>query len=412
MRLLERQSIVVSVCSALLAVFSIVAPSLFIPAVFAQSDTEFSLQELTSIATHGPWPGETPPDPGNELSGLTWAEQLGESLFFDQSLSANQSLSCATCHSPALGFSDGQQVAIGLEKGVRNTQGLLDIGLQRWFGWGGGADSLWAASIRPLLRPDEMGNSIAALAATLRENPTFSKAILSRLPEVAQSVGTEDIATDYTIASLYKLGDSEVVVLAAKSIAAYMRTLRSQNSRFDQFRDAIVNHDANPQASYSDSEKRGLKIFIGEANCRSCHFGANFSNGEFHDTGRPFFTGVGKIDPGRYMDIKRVREDQFNLLGAHSVNSSDKDKLKTSEVKLSQVNWGQWRTPSLRNLTLTGPYMHDGSLATLRDVVDAYADIDITRLHSKGESILKPLDLDDGQRNDLVNFLRSLSVQQ
>jgi len=92
------------------------------------------------------------------------------------------------------------------------------------------------------------------------------------------------------------------------------------------------------------------------------------------------------------------------------VGVDNHDRLKTSRIKQSQVNWGQWRTPSLRNLVNTAPYMHDGSLATLDDVVDFYANIDTTRLHSNGENILKPLDLSDSDRKDLVSFLKSLSV--
>ena len=90
--------------------------------------------------------------------------------------------------------------------------------------------------------------------------------------------------------------------------------------------------------------------------------------------------------------------------------SANSEQLKTAEVKQGQLNWGQWRTPSLRNLKLTGPYMHDGSLESLRDVVDFYADINPERLHTEGESILKPLELNEGQRNDLVTFLLSLSA--
>jgi len=154
-----------------------------------------------------------------------------------------------------------------------------------------------------------------------------------------------------------------------------------------------------------------LKIFFGDANCHVCHFGANFSNAEFHDTGRPFFTGVGAVDPGRYSGIKRVRDDKYNLVG--EFNGTDKlDEIrKTKTVTLGQGNFGQWRTPSLRNLTLTAPYMHDGSIATLREVVDAYADIDPDRLHAQGEAILKPLALDDAARDDLVNFLQTLSLE-
>ena len=96
-------------------------------------------------------------------------------------------------------------------------------------------------------------------------------------------------------------------------------------------------------------------------------------------------------------------------MGEHNSQTNEQDMRKTRTVTLGQVNFGQWRTPSLRNLTLTAPYMHDGSLVTLREVIDAYADIDPDRLHAQGESILKPLDLNDEARNDLVHFLLTLS---
>ena len=149
---------------------------------------------------------------------------------------------------------------------------------------------------------------------------------------------------------------------------------------------------------------------MSDANCHVCHFGPNFSNGEFHDTGRSFFTGVGQVDPGRYTGIKRVRQDPYNLPGRYNGTEVDHEIIKTRTVKLGQVNFGQWRTPSLRNLTTTAPYMHDGSIESIRAVVDSYADIDPDRLHSNGESILKPLNLSEQDRRDLVAFLESLSA--
>jgi len=385
--------------------------------VFGQSGVQFSQQEINAIIAHGPWPGSVPHDPGNELSGLSWAEQLGESLFFDASLSANQSISCASCHLPEYGFSDNLPLAIGLEKGVRNTQGLLNVAQQRWFGWDGGADSLWAASLRPLFNAHEMGNNVSSLAVSLRANKPLRTALGSNVVDgvvLDALVPGSRLVTNVSANNkelIDTLNDEELVVVAAKSIAAYLRTLSSERTVFDNYRDAVVKGDISAQLRYSESAKRGLKLFIGDANCRVCHFGSNFSNGEFHDTGRPFFTGVGAVDSGRYSGIKHVMQDQFNLLGKYGKTASRSHKLKTSEVKLNQMNWGQWRTPSLRNLSLTGPYMHDGSLKTLRDVVDAYASINPDRLHTEGESILKPLDLSDTQRNDLVNFLRTLSTK-
>jgi len=389
-------------CMFLALMFPVLASLSLTPQALAQSQVEFTEQEIDAIGAQGPWPVAMPHDAGNEISGLPWAEKLGEALFHAPSLSADNTVSCATCHQSDKAFTDKKAVGIGLEQGARNTQGLLDVGLQRWFGWDGGADSLWAASIRPMLNKHEMGDDLNLVANALRDNSVFTAAVDTNAFTVFFDGKSGVTVND--------LNDEQLVVVAGKSIATFIRTLHSQPTDFDRFRIALLDNDVGAQSDYSDSAKRGLKIFVGEANCRVCHFGANFSNGEFHDTGRPFFTGVGQVDPGRYTGLQRVEKDRFNLLGEYAVGSSSSEKLKTSEVKLGQLNWGQWRTPSLRNLAHTAPYMHDGSLATLRDVVDAYADIDTDRLHSQGESILKPLDLTDAQRNDLVEFLLSLTA--
>ena len=346
--------------------------------------------EIGLITSFGPWPMPIPPDPGNELSGLAWAEALGQQLFHDTDLSGGRDLSCASCHVSEFGLAENLKTSKGAKQHVRNSQSLLNAGLQRWFGWDGGADSLWAASLRPMLSDIEMNADIPVIAARYRTKPAIRK-----------------IFAHYT--DIDALSDEAFVVLLSKAIAAHTRTLVSGITPFDRYRQALLANDKDSQANYPDAAKRGLKIFLGEANCHVCHFGADFSNGEFHDTGRPFFTDVGQIDSGRYSGIKRVRQDPYNLLGRYNGTQQDTERRKTQTVNLGQGNFGQWKTPSLRNLALTAPYTHDGSLPTLRSVVDAYADIDPARLHSQGESILKPLDLDDAAREDLVQFLESLS---
>lgn len=394
----------------------------------ATADVLFSQFEINVIAAQGPWPVVVRKDPGNELSGLAWAEKLGKSLFNDPSLSVSGSVSCQSCHRSDQGFSDGLPVAVGEKTAVRNTQGLLNVGLQRWFGWGGGADSLWAASLRPLLAEHEMGRDIPGLAAELRSKERFmieiydyiindgdlSGAALKDAALKGDNLNNDNLndteLIDDGIKGVDLINDTQLVVLAAKSIAAYTRTLQSGVTPFDKFRNALLENDVQGMGDYSIAAKRGLKLFIGEANCRVCHFGANFSNSEFHDIGLPFFTAVGQIDPGRFAGIQRIREDPFSLLGQYGVNVSANERFPTATVKQSQLNWGQWRTPSLRNLTLTAPYMHNGSLASLRDVVNWYVDINPDRLHTNGESLLKPLSLTEQQRLDLVAFLESLSV--
>jgi len=351
----------------------------------------FSDKEKSLLKLFGPWPMPMPEDAGNELSGQSWAQALGNRLFSDTVLSGNQLISCASCHQQESGFSDGLPVAQGVLPHFRNTQGLVNVGYQRWFGWDGGADSLWAASLRPMLADIEMNGSIDAIANRLRNTHYFIDAMEKARYEV-EAVENE-----------------QLVVFAAKSLAAFQRTLVSTESSFDRYLEAVLNDDVTAQHGYPVSAKRGMKLFFGEANCHVCHFGPNFSNGEFHDIGRSFFTGVGKVDPGRFHGIKRVRADRYNLAGDFNTVIVQSEVQKTTTVKSGQVNFGQWRTPGLRNLINTAPYMHDGSIATLREVVDSYADIDPARLHTQGESILKPQDWSEQDREDLVDFLKSLS---
>ncbi len=360
---------------------------------FASNETtvQFTQSELALITAFGPWSDDVPADPGNEFSGLAWAEALGERLFNDPNLSLDRSMSCASCHQTENGFSDNRPLAQGNKTHVRNTQGLLNVGLQRWFGWDGGADSLWAASLRPLLSEIEMNADIEVVAKRYRE----TAAVVVSLQDNGVSVS--------------ELDDESLIVLFAKMLGAYQRTLVSGVTAFDEFLTAILNDDTAGQRRYGESEKRGLKLFMGQANCHVCHFGPNFSNAEFHDIGRPFFTGVGQVDPGRYAGIKRVRKDKYNLAGPFGVHVKKEHTRKLETVTLGQANFGQWRTPSLRNLKFTAPYMHDGSVASLRGVIDFYADIDTGRLHVKGESVLNPQDWSEQDREDLERFLLSLS---
>ena len=364
---------------------------LVLPVTAAAQPVTFTDAEVQRILGFGPWPGTVPQDPGNEFSDSMSAEALGKKLFADPGLSLNGEVSCRSCHEPKLAYTDGLTVSEGVDGKlhVRNTQGLADSGLQRWWGWGGGADSQWAAALRPLLSPIEMANTIEGLASYLRDHADYGSALKGDVEDA--------------------LSDQQLVVRAAKYIAAFTRTIRSLPTPFDAFRTALKEGDTAVQQQYPESAKRGLKIFLGDANCHVCHLGPNFSNGEFHDTGRPFFTGVGQVDSGRYSGIQRVRNHPYSLLGEFNGTDKEDEKRKTRSVRLGQANWGQWRTPSLRSLLYTAPYMHDGSLESLDDVVESYANIDPDRLHSQGESILKPLDLSEADKDALVCFLESLS---
>src|SRR5690606_8874059 len=162
-------------------------------------------------------------------------------------------------------------------------------------------------------------------------------------------------------------------------------------------------------ARYPLDAQRGLRIFIGKGNCSVCHFGPNFTNGEFADVGVPFFVGRGAVDSGRHGGIRALKASRYNLLSRWNDDPTRRTAAKTRHVVAQHRNFGEFRVPSLRNVALTAPYMHNGRLATLHDVVRHYSEIDLDRLHSDGERILQPLHLDAREIDDLVAFLESLS---
>jgi cytochrome c peroxidase len=200
-----------------------------------------------------------------------------------------------------------------------------------------------------------------------------------------------------------------VLVDAAKALAAFQETISSGPTRFDEFRDALARGDSDAAARYPRAAQRGLRIFVGKGGCSQCHTGPNFTNGEFHDIGVPFFAGAGRVDAGRHDGIRQLLASPFNLLARHNDDRSRANAVGTRHVSLEHRNFGEFKVPSLRNAALSAPYMHDGSLATLRDVVRHYSDLDVDRLHADGEQILKPLKLTAQEADEVVAFIETLS---
>jgi cytochrome c peroxidase len=346
-------------------------------------------EEVRRIVSHGPWPPPVRPDPGNRVSGNPAAIALGEILFFDTRLSGNGQVSCATCHIPERGWSDGRKTGQGFAAVDRNTPGLLNARLNRWFGWDGASDSLWASALRPLHDAREMNMTEAAVAKLLREDGPLSC-------RYRKLFGTGDS------------GDTSIAVNAAKAIAAFVETLNSSRTAFDDLRDGLASGFMD--LKYPTAALRGLKVFVGKGNCQLCHFGPNFSNGEFHATGTVHFIAPGKVDPGRHGGIQALLASPFNLLGRFNDDTTAANATPTRYVSQQHRNFGEFKVPSLRNLEATAPYMHNGSLATLHDVVRHYSEVSPDRVHSDGENLIRALDLSPQEIDDMVAFLRTLGV--
>jgi cytochrome c peroxidase len=363
----------------------LVLPGLLFAVHAAAGVLDFSAEERARILSHGPWPPAPLADASNRLDGQPAAIELGRRLFFDPALSASGPLACASCHQPARAFTDGQATA----RGGRNTPSLLDAGQRRWFAWDGAHDNLWSASLAPLLA----GHEIAATPATL-----------------AQRIQRDDeLGGRYRALFGEPVADAALPVNLAKALAAWQATLVSPRTPFDDYRDALARGDDRAAARYPEAARRGLRLFIGEGRCGVCHAGPAFSNGEFADVGVPFFV-PGGVDSGRWGGIERLRASRSNRLGPLSdAGADDPRAVGTRHVVREPRHFGEFKVPGLRQLVPTAPYMHNGSLATIEDVVRHYSKLDEERLHADGERILRPLNLTAEQAADLAAFLRSLS---
>ena len=369
---------------------------------------DITAEERAAILQHGPWPPPLTRDTSNRLSGDPAAARFGRLLFFDARLSLGWKQSCASCHMPAHAWTDGRATAAGHDETRRNTQSVLNARFNRWFGWGGASDSLWSASLRPLMDAREMGAAERDVVALVRGRAELSK---------AYRAGTGRPPPD---------DDEELMADLGKALAAFQETLITQRTPFDDFRDAIARNDAKAAARYPVAAQRGLKLFVGKAQCNLCHFGPAFSNGEFDKVGIPVRNADGYYDWGRYDGIKALLASRYNRLSRHSDNAAG--ATSTRHVALGAEAYGAFKVPGLRNVALTAPYMHNGSLATLHDVVRHYSELTPEKLHiaashphaepgeplppRPGESPLRTLSLTAQEKDDLVAFLHTLSEPQ
>ena len=347
--------------------------------------------EVRAIAAHGPWPPPAAIDRSNRVSGNPAAAALGRHLFEEPRLSASRQVACGDCHQAGRDWRDGRARGFGLVELDRRTPSLWNVGWQHWFGWDGASDSLWMQSIRPILDPREMGGSARGVGRLLREDPQLACGY-------ERAFGTAPGADD-----------ERLLVDTGKALASFQQTLVTPRTSFDDFRDALVAGDRAAASRYPPQAQRGLKLFL-RSNCASCHFGPLFTNGEFGDTGIPFFARAGEVDSGRLGGIERLRASAFTRLGPHSDDTTDASATRTRHVERQHRNFGEFRVPGLRQVGRTGPYMHDGNLATLDDVAKHYSEVSPDRLHSDGVPLVRPLGLSAEEKADLVSFLRSLDA--
>ncbi|HEY6511540.1 MAG TPA: cytochrome c peroxidase [Burkholderiaceae bacterium] len=343
-----------------------------------------SRDEAPRILSLGPWPAEARRDPGNRVSGDAKAIELGRQLFRDPRMSPVGYIACVTCHQPDRAFTDIKARAHGLADLPRNTPALANLGLQHWYGWGGASDSLWMASIKPILDAREFGGN-AALVTRL----------FTREPELA--------ACYRRVFGVSALRDPErTVVNVGKALAAYVETLVTARTPFDEFRDALARGDTSRMAVYPAAALRGLRLFVGRAGCVGCHGGPNFSDGRFHPGVAPVDDMAAAVarslaDDGRLADARYLKASRFNLQGAYNDDASRRNAVPTRTLAVESGLAGQFRTPTLRNVAVTAPYFHDGQAERLTDALQ----------HRQPAAPAEPLRL--GEIDDIAAFLATLT---
>ncbi len=268
---------------------------------------------------------------------------LGKQLYFDPRLSRTNDVSCASCHHPDKGWSNGERFATGVEgqKGGRSAPTIVNSAYSRFNFWDGRAGTLEDQALGPIQNPIEMDMPLPELVKKLNAIEGYK--------EQFQAVFGTDV-------------DSPGV---AKAIAAYERTVLSGDAPYDRFK-------AGDESALSEAAQRGMKVFFNKAVCSACHVGPNFTDNAFHNVG----VGMDQKEPDK------GREAVSGLLGDR----------------------GSFKTPSLREIARTAPYMHDGSLATLEDVVEHYRKGGIPNPQLDEE--IFPLKISDEDKADLVTFLK------
>jgi len=338
--------------------------------------------------------GEAPVDSTNRFSGDPQAAEFGRWLFYEPRLSRNQQVSCATCHQPAHAFADTRKLAKGLSIGSRHTQSLLNAAHQHWLTWNGRADSLWSQALHPFQNDHEMGLTQVEVIQRIREIAQLRsryEAIFGALPQADNDAGV-----------------GRAFAQVGKSIAAFERRLQTGPSPLDGWLEKLRAGDASPTATFSVEAIRGALLFVGAADCVRCHNGPLLSDGEFHMIGVPESSGGMPTDRGRLEGVETLRKDPFNAAGAHSDDPHGSHAKVTLATVVNPESWGQFRTPSLRSAALSPPYMHQGQLASLEDVVRFYNTLEgATALDHHAETVLQPLHLSDSELADLVFFLQA-----
>jgi len=294
-------------------------------------------------------------------------------------------MACATCHDPNAAFSSVAAVANTDDGNLqpRHAPGLLDVAQNRWFFWDGRRDTLW-------------GQALEAMGTDMRSSPVRVSAVLDRDP----------VLRGRLLSLAGPAPDSETLyVTVGKAIAAYVETLASPPSRFDGYVAALK--AGRPTKDYAQVEA-GLRVFLREGQCATCHNGPMLTDGEFHSARLPAAADETAEDTGRFMGLYLLANARYTAGGPFS----DDPKGARAQLSAAQIRsrdaWATFKTPALRGVSHQPRFMHDGRFATLAQVIDHYSDTPGSTSLLHDDPAPRALNLTARQKRDLLTFLAAL----
>ncbi|MCB9759294.1 MAG: cytochrome-c peroxidase [Alphaproteobacteria bacterium] len=363
---------------------------------------------------------ELPPSPTNRVADDPDAATLGSDLFFDVRLSGNGEVSCATCHDPGHYFADPKPLSEGLGQTTRHAPTIVGAQWAAWLFWDGRADSLWSQAQGPLESAAEHGTNrleIAHLVATHYRDRY--EALFGPLPPLEDRarfpvegrpdpgfINGPDHKAWIAMTEADQDAVNRVFANVAKAIEAFERTLLPGENALDRYAAALQAGDPTGGGHLTDAQERGLSLFIGDAGCINCHNGPMLTDDAFHNLGLPIPEGKAP-DMGRAVGARLVLDAPFNCQSAYS-DAEDCPELRYLNPDFPDFITA-FKTPTLRNVAETAPYMHDGRFAALTDVLAFYQVLPGKPAFGHRELTLEPLRLSQADLDALEAFLGALT---
>ncbi len=379
---------------------------------------QWSNRELTTLKSLSIYNARQKSDKSNRVVNNPQAIRLGKLIFSDPRFSKDGTIACATCHRPKKHFTDGLKTARGLEKTNRNTPTIVGTSNNTWFFHDGRSDSLWSQALGPLENELEHGGNRGQYAHILFDDDKLKnlyQQVFSPLPDISDTGKFPKNAGPVSdpVASKNWQGMNEqnrrliteIFVNIGKTIAAYESQLQPAPSRFDNYVQAALKYDSlTVSTTLSNDEASGLRLFIGKANCFLCHNGPLFTDNSFHAVNTPPANDR-DIDWGRYRGAQQVLKSEFNCRSQYN-DSTDKSCPELSYIVTEKSEtFASFKTPSLRNVTKTAPYMHAGQYQTLKTVIEHYNNP--PKLNYRRSDLLD-IELSEKEMQQLELFLHTL----